>query len=155
MFNLSKNQIKNFLSKFKVSDNCWIWDGATYSNGYGVFRVGKHLIPAHRVSYRLYKGQLEDKLVVMHSCDNVKCVNPQHLSLGTHKDNAADMKAKKRHRFGENHHNHKHSDEKILAIKKEYFQGNMSTVKLEKKYGIDSGYISKILRGIVWGHVNF
>ena len=71
-------------------------------NGYGLFRTpAKHEL-AHRVSYRLFTGAL-DQRDVMHSCDTPACVNPEHLGLGTRKENMQDAKRKLRMRIGETH----------------------------------------------------
>lgn len=86
---------KVFWSRTKTGQNgCIEWSGCLDRSGYG--RVGVKQIPAHRVAYRLAKGEPGDMLVC-HSCDNPKCVNPDHLWLGTHKDNMSDMTKKGRH----------------------------------------------------------
>lgn len=90
-----------FFSKIdKNSENgCWIWTGSKVSNRYGGMLVGhKHML-AHRYSYELHKGKIENDLYVCHKCDNGFCVNPDHLFLGTQKDNMCDMIKKGRGRF--------------------------------------------------------
>lgn len=81
----------------KRDTGCWDWTGPKAIAGYGRFRVNNRIEFAHRFSYRLHHGELVEGMVVMHSCDNPKCVNPEHLSQGTKSDNALDMYAKGRH----------------------------------------------------------
>jgi hypothetical protein len=76
---------------------CWEWQASTNNIGYGMIRDGKKMRTAHRVSYEEHNNiRIPNHLVVMHSCDNPKCINPQHLSLGTRSDNTKDMISKGR-----------------------------------------------------------
>lgn len=91
---------------------CWIWMGQTWRTGYGYLRIGnpgKH-IAAHRYMYKLYKGDFNPKLHVLHTCDVPSCVNPNHLYLGTHTDNMQDMvkKGRKSVQRGDKNGNYKH-----------------------------------------------
>ena len=75
---------------------CWEWQGAQTGsmqegNGYGYMTIGGKRITAHRFSYQLYNGELIEGLVIMHSCDNRLCVNPEHLSQDTASANIKDM----------------------------------------------------------------
>lgn len=89
---LSSDAIERFEAKYIPEPNsgCWLWTGACCGNGYGAFWTGHSSINAHRVSYLLYKGSIPDGLLVRHTCDVPQCVNPEHLLLGTQKQNVAD-----------------------------------------------------------------
>ena len=91
------NVFQRFGSKVKVLESgCHEWQSVIKPDGYGRFHHEGRGQAAHRVAYQLYKGEIPAGAVVMHSCDNRICVNPAHLSIGTHQDNIDDMDTKKR-----------------------------------------------------------
>jgi hypothetical protein len=81
---------------------CWEWTGRISVVGYGQIKDHYKTRNAHRVSYELNVGPIPDGLVVCHTCDNRKCVNPSHLWVGTFGDNNRDREAKGRGRWGPN-----------------------------------------------------
>lgn len=85
-----------FWKKVHRGAGCWIWTGTRNSNGYGILRSEGQSLRAHRLSYEFHIGQVPDGLFVCHKCDVPSCVNPDHLFLGTAKDNSEDMMRKKR-----------------------------------------------------------
>ncbi len=88
-----------FWTHVDKSGDCWIWTGARYALGYGAFGPkGTGAMGAHRYSWILAHGEIPTGMLVLHKCDVRCCVNPDHLFLGTQKDNIADMIAKGRRR---------------------------------------------------------
>lgn len=141
---------------------CWVWTGATSPAGYGAFRSGS----AHRASYRFAHGEIPPGMVVMHRCDNPACVRPEHLQLGTYKDNVHDMFAKGRERchsgddnwirrnpgaqVGSRNFNAKLSAADVVAIRRSSLDG-VRHRDLARHYGVSSVTITSIMTGRNWG----
>jgi HNH endonuclease len=87
---------ERFWGRVDKSGECWEWTGSLGSHGYGEFGVAGDRVLAHRYSYELASGPIPDGLYVCHHCDNRRCVRPDHLFLGTARDNALDMVRKGR-----------------------------------------------------------
>lgn len=76
---------------------CWLWIGRAKPKGYGRIGIGRNKqFAAHRVSWELFRGEIPAGMCVCHKCDTPSCVNPDHLFLGTHADNAGDRQRKGR-----------------------------------------------------------
>jgi hypothetical protein len=143
------------------SDGCWIWTGKSVNQkGYGqlggIGGRGGGAILAHRLSYQIHKGEIPEGMVVMHSCDNPSCVNPDHLSVGTQSQNILEAIAKGRKvlpklpRFsGADHPNAKFTEQDIRDIRAK----PMDDTGLAKKYGVAASTIRRIRIGQSWSHV--
>jgi hypothetical protein len=102
-----------------VDTPCWIWTATKDSCGYGRI-LGKHKKPigAHRLSWSLQRGPIPSGLCVLHLCHNPGCVNPEHLYLGTQKDNARDKyrAGRSNHPAGPDHPRARFSGEDVFRI---------------------------------------
>jgi hypothetical protein len=100
---IKNDDVARFHTKYKVnsSSGCWEWTDHVHGNGYGQFHVTtdgiQKKLRAHRFSYRQLVGSLPDDMMVLHRCDNRRCVNPDHLFLGDASDNMLDCVSKGRH----------------------------------------------------------
>lgn len=129
---------------------CWLWMGLV-SARYGYFWLNNKSKRAHRVSYELFNGPITAGLQVLHRCDCPICVNPQHLFLGTPKDNINDMVQKNRkvQVYGELHGSAKLSDKDIPIIRESKKSGS----QLARDYGVSRATISMIRSKKIWCHV--
>jgi len=101
-----KSNKERFLEKFdkNAPNGCWEWKGAKVGSGYGEFWFEGAMVLAHRFSYELFKGPIPEGKLVCHMCANRRCVNPDHLWLGTHKENTEDCILKGRFSKGNKHY---------------------------------------------------
>ena len=131
---------------------CIEWTGSLDSMGYGLKRVKGKLWKIHRLTYTQAFGDIPEGLEVMHSCDNRKCYNIEHLSLGTHKENMQDMVNKGRSVSfkGMEQTNAKLTDSDVLAIRA---TTGISQRKLAAMYGIAQSTLSSILLRKSWRHI--
>jgi hypothetical protein len=114
---------ERFFSKVnKIENGCWEWITGKSRDGYGVFSYNNKDFRAHRLSYELHFGNIENGLCVCHKCDNPSCVNPEHLFLGSHKQNMEDKANKGRTYNGNQKGSHnpgsKLSDVDVIEIKR-------------------------------------
>jgi hypothetical protein len=128
---------------------CTLWTGGVGRNGYGMASVLGAGVYAHRLAYAVAFGPIVD-LHVCHRCDTRPCVNPDHLFLGTHAENMADMARKKRH--GRFLNGRKLSDEQVQAIRKRLAEG-LSHRRIGAEFGISNGNVSRIGSGLRWWHL--
>lgn len=141
--------IERFESNISKTDTCWLWTGTCQI--YGNFGMGRKVYRAHRISYLLYIGEISKNSLVLHKCDNTICVNPEHLFLGTHKDNMKDMvhKGRASKQTGELGNSAKLTTEQILKIRED----NRFQSEIAKDYNVQQSTISHIKNRKRWKHV--
>lgn len=101
----TERQVSNFNKKFSIDfeTGCWNWKTYIGKNGYGQFILNPKKVSAHRASWIIHKGEIPQGLFILHKCDNKKCVNPNHLFLGTQLENIRDAYSKGRGQIGKSH----------------------------------------------------
>jgi hypothetical protein len=131
-------------------DACWLWTGSKSRKGYGDMGWRGRVRKTHRIAYEITHGEFPAEMQVLHSCDNPRCVNPAHLWLGTNQDNMDDMNRKGRGRFpsGEQHGNHKLTDQQVAEIRARYANGETNKTKLGAEYGVTRANIYRIVQRI-------
>jgi len=149
-----------FWSKVEIRgpDECWEWMGAKSDKGYGRFWVNDQMWAATRVAFILAHVEIPGGLLVLHTCDNPGCVNPDHLYAGTHKDNHLDMVTRNRAPTpnsmpGETNPGSKLTARGVKDIRKRYAAGGILQRQLAEEYGVAQTNISFIVRGEHWKHI--
>lgn len=180
-----KKSIKDrFFAKTKASDTgCLEWTAATDKDGYGKFWDGVSVKRAHRFAYEYFIGPIGNDLLICHSCDNPKCVNPEHLWCGTNRQNMTDAKKKNRLASGEKNGVHIHpecratgkrhgtalhpetirrgnnhplailTEAQVVAIRSKYNVGGITTMELAREHGVSRSTISMIINRKTWKHI--
>ena len=143
---------ERFYKFIEQTPDCWLWQGSKDKNGYGYFK-DKKTYKAHRYSYLLHKGDV-GLYHVLHKCDNPSCVNPDHLFLGTNKDNMIDKVNKQR----QSHHSRPmrghQNPNKTITLKEALYikeqRGKQTGVALAKQFNITPTQVSRIQRQLSW-----
>ena len=131
---------------------CWVWMGSTQVRGYGELISNNRKYLAHRASYEAFVGKIPEGMYVCHACDNVSCVNPNHLFLGTQKQNLQDMASKGRSTKGSKNPMAKLDNYAVKQIR-EGIQKGLTDSNLAKSWMICRQTINNIRNGKVWNHV--
>lgn len=148
---------QKLLTKIREEDGCWVWTGYKCKRGYGKIRINGIWKRAHRIMHELRKGPLLEGQVVLHSCDNPSCINPDHLSAGTQKDNVHDMlkKGRANRNKGERHHSSKLTDDEVREIRRRYSPGEhgKGAHVLAREFGVSKPVILDIIHRKTWCHI--
>lgn len=138
--------------------DCWEWRGYVHPTGYGqiAFDSTGGGVNSNRAAYMVSKGEIPEGLWVLHTCDNRLCCNPDHLWLGTPKENTQDMIAKGRRRKasqvarGEDVTQSKLTEEMVRAMRAE---PPMTFRELGAKYGVTASTANKVIFRLTWAHI--
>lgn len=158
---------ERFLKHINKTETCWEWIGSKNKHGYGRFYANGMLKRAHRVAYELWRTTIPEGLIVRHMCDNPSCVNPDHLELGTQRDNMNDMTERNRQAKGDKsgarlhpekvargdkHYSAKltEDDVKEILILRDF---DFTQTELAKRFNVSQATIGYILRGDTWKHI--
>ena len=153
---------ERFWEKVQKTDECWWWTGTKNNMGYGSFmRESPKKELAHRVSWFLAYGELPPAQArVLHTCDQPACVRPDHLYLGTMKDNTRDMMQRRRNRYvahhGEENGFSKLNEERVKEIRKRWEdgpKGEALQMQLATEFGVCFSNINHIVSHRTWKHV--
>lgn len=148
-----EDAIVRFESKFTPEPNtgCWLWTASTKKNGYGRFGIGRTPHLAHRCAWVLFVGPIPEGAYVCHRCDTPSCVNPDHLFIGTPKDNVRDMMTKGRSKMvgpppgsflGE-----KNPMARLSNIERDVILASKTVARdLAKTYGISTAHVYQLRR---------
>lgn len=151
---LRKDLESRFWEKVEKTESCWLWTGALLkaAGGYGSIRVDGKALRAHRVAYELVVGPIPDGMLLRHSCDNPRCINPAHLTPGNARENTQDALDRNRHVVGEQNHNSKLENHAISTIRAALASG-VPGKYLAKQFGVSQGTISNIKNNRKWKYV--
>ena len=132
--------------------SCWNWTGAIDSNGYGACGYNGKKVNTHRLAWKLANGPIQGRFDVRHSCDNRKCCNPAHLSLGTRGENMRDAVERARTAKGEYNGLSILSEPLVKAIK--ILAQDHSSYWIHKTLGLSKTTVLNITRGVTWKHID-
>lgn len=135
-------------------NGCWIWQSTTQASGHGQLWVDGRHRGAHRVSYKIHKGEIPDGMHICHKCDVNPCVNPDHLYAGSRSDNVQDaiertgwIESRER---GEEHHSSKLTWDEVGEIRSRYANTEASQYDLASEYGVSASTVGEIVRREIW-----
>lgn len=155
---MRKTLRERFDAKWTPEPNsgCWLWTGSS-RGGYGQINSGGRgvLLAAHRVSFEFANGQIQKGMCVLHRCDNPPCVNPDHLFLGTPKDNAVDRARKNRGNrpTGEKGPSAVLCVDFVVEIRRRRLERGESMDELATAFGVCRSTIRNVLTGKTWASV--
>ena len=144
--------VEKLLSRIKVNAvGCFEWQGSKDRRGYGKIVSESRHWKAHRLSYSVFRGDVEG-MVICHRCDNPACINPSQLFVGCHRENTWDAKRKNRLASGESNGSSVLTDSLVLKFVEQYKSG-MSTVEIAREHGVNRNTVYLALKKLSWQEV--
>lgn len=146
--------IESMLNRSERVGECLMWRGGLNAGGYGyVWHKGKNR-GAHRVSYELNVGNIPEGMEILHSCDTPGCIEPSHLSPGTHRENIQEMVARSRrdNASGSRHGMSKLTEQQVREIRSRYKPRCRvnSSCALAREFGVSQATVWSALKGDTW-----
>ncbi|MFA5037417.1 MAG: HNH endonuclease [Candidatus Izemoplasmatales bacterium] len=131
-------------------NGCWVWLASTKFDGYGQFGINGTIERSHRIMWEHVNGPIPEDKCVLHSCDNRRCVNPEHLFLGTRADNADDKVSKGRQTKGASAGTAKLDEGDVNLIRDLYSSESLNQADIADVFGISQSQVSRIIRNENW-----
>lgn len=151
---MSEAQIfEHYLPENIEENSCWEWQGVVMKIGYGQVSIHGKPKYSHRLAWELVHGDIPKGMYVRHSCDNRKCVNPKHLSLGTFYDNMQDAIDRRRFKHSEEHWNSKLNRAAVRKIREQAKSGEFHK-DIAADYGVSRTVITNIVNRKLWKYVD-
>lgn len=150
---------RRFCNAFRLgtADECWAWTGYGNGKGYGLIGVDGGQMQAHRLAYTLFVGPIPHGLHILHACDNPLCVNPRHLRAGTHADNMAEMRERRRSASADRNPRAVLSEAQARAIREiarrhppRRGRGNGPCAFLARWFGVSDNAVHAVANGTSW-----
>lgn len=157
--NWPQDVVDRFWNKVRFPENvddCWEWTAYKNRSGYGVFIINNKTFSTHRLSWMFYNGPIDADKLVCHKCDNRSCVNPNHLFIGTYKDNTQDMINKNRQKppLGQKNAFSTLLNSQVIEILNNVINGKYNSVsEISDHYNVGLDCIYQIFKEINWKHI--
>lgn len=158
---LSKKNVESFWKKVIKTKKCWQWSGFKTDSEYGQILINRRKYRAHRISWMIHYGPIPQGKCILHRCDVRTCIKPDHLFLGSYKDNNQDMWRKGRGRStappskGEDNSQAKLTAGAVRRIRRAWrLDKNLTHKKLALKYDVCPGTILNIVNLKTWKHIS-
>lgn len=147
--------MERFWSNVNKTKTCWLWARSKKSR-YGSIRINGKQTLTHRLSWEFHYGKIPKDLFVCHRCDVMKCVRPDHLFLGTPRDNSIDRDTKGRGKVPNPSHPGEINPRAILTweivntLRREYIPGYGGITRLARKYRLTESLVGEVIRRRCW-----